>query len=105
MQKNSDFTRNVAKRFCLWCGTPIVYSGFGRPRKFCSNRCRWSFDKYRQNHEEMFDEDSRIEGASGIGSEACRTLPPEALLPEFPAHGVYLKEKKSRKGAQNTALS
>ncbi|WP_194611576.1 hypothetical protein [Clostridium vitabionis] len=53
----------------------------------------------------MFDEDSRIEGASGIGSEACRTLPPEALLPEFPAHGVYLKEKKPRKGAQNTALS
>jgi hypothetical protein len=54
----------------------------------------------------MFDEDSRIEGASGIGSEACRTLPPKALLPEFSAHGVQLKEKKKpRKRAQNTALS
>lgn len=77
MQENSDFTRNVAKRFCLWCGVPIVYSGFGRPRKFCSDRCRWSFDKYRQNHKEMFDEDSRIEGASGIGSEAGGMQSPE----------------------------
>jgi hypothetical protein len=36
---------------------------------------------------------------------SCRTLPSKALLPEFSAHGVHLKEKKkSRKRAQNTAL-
>ncbi len=36
---------------------------------------------------------------------SCHTLPPKALLPEFSAHGVHLKEKKKpRKGAQNTAL-
>ena len=37
---------------------------------------------------------------------SCRTLSPKALLPEFPAHGVHLKEKKKpRKRAQYTALS
>ena len=25
---------------------------------------------------------------------SCHTLPPKALLPEFSAHGVHLKEKK-----------
>jgi hypothetical protein len=40
-----------------------------------------------------------------LTTEACRTLPPGALLPEFSAHGVHLKvKKKSRKIAQNTAL-
>ena len=36
---------------------------------------------------------------------SCRTLPRGALLPEFPAHGVHLKQKKEpRKRAQNAAL-
>jgi hypothetical protein len=36
---------------------------------------------------------------------SCRILPPKALLPEFPAHDVHLKQKKKpRKRVQNTAL-
>lgn len=66
MQENSDFTRNVAKRFCLWRGTPIAYSGFEQPRKFCSDRCRWSYDKYRQNHKEMVDVDKAREKALNV---------------------------------------
>ena len=37
---------------------------------------------------------------------SCRPLSPKALLPEFSAYGVHLKEKKKpRKRAQYTALS
>ena len=40
-----------------------------------------------------------------LTTEDCRTLPLKALLPEFSAYGVHLKEKrKPCKGAQNTAL-
>ena len=77
MQENSDFTRNVAKRFCPWCGTPVSYKGRGRPQTFCSVRCRWAFDKYRQNHKEMFEEDSRIESAPGERSETGGIQSPE----------------------------
>lgn len=42
-----EFAANVYKRFCPWCGSPVGYKGRGRPRVYCSDRCRWSANKKR----------------------------------------------------------
>jgi len=45
----------------------------GRPRSFCSDRCRWAFDKRRERRkvkEEPKNENTRTENAAGIGVEA-----------------------------------
>lgn len=39
------FEATVYRRFCPRCGKPIPYSGNGRPRVYCSNRCRWACNK------------------------------------------------------------
>ena len=41
----SEFIAACAKRFCPECGKPIEPNRIGRPRSFCSNRCRWAFNK------------------------------------------------------------
>ena len=69
----SEFTAACAKRFCPECGMAIERNKRGRPRSFCSDRCRWAFDKRRERQkvkEEKRNEDSRIESAAGIGAEA-----------------------------------
>ena len=36
----ADFLSRVAKRFCPECGEPIISNSCGRPKKFCSDKCR-----------------------------------------------------------------
>jgi endogenous inhibitor of DNA gyrase (YacG/DUF329 family) len=33
-------TRHRARQQCLWCHLPVVQTGTGRPRKYCSQACR-----------------------------------------------------------------
>ena len=64
----SEFTAACAKRFCPECGMAIERNKRGRPRSFCSDRCRWAFDKRRKRQkmkEKSRNENSRTEGASG----------------------------------------
>jgi endogenous inhibitor of DNA gyrase (YacG/DUF329 family) len=71
----NDFINACAKLFCLECGRPVSYSGKGRPRVFCSDRCRWAYDKRRRRQrlkEEKLNENSRIESDPGEGSETGR---------------------------------
>lgn len=39
----SEFLANVSKRFCPNCGVPIEKSHNGRPRVYCSDKCRRDF--------------------------------------------------------------
>ena len=69
----SEFTAACAKRFCPECGMAIERNRRGRPRSFCSDRCRWAFDKRRERQkvkEEKRHENSRTESAAGQCSEA-----------------------------------
>ena len=69
----SEFTAACAKRFCPECGMAIERNKRGRPRSFCSDRCRWAFDKRRERQkvkEEKRHENSRTESAAGQRSEA-----------------------------------
>ena len=64
----SEFTAACAKRFCPECGMAIERNKRGRPRSFCSDRCRWAFDKRRKRQkvrEKSRNENSRTEGAAG----------------------------------------
>ena len=38
----SEFLASCAKQFCPWCGKPMGRNPMGRPRVFCSDRCRWA---------------------------------------------------------------
>ena len=40
-QDISSFLAACAKQFCPWCGTPVGRNVNGRPRKFCSDKCRY----------------------------------------------------------------
>ena len=69
----TEFTAACAKRFCPECGMAITRNKKGRPRSFCSDRCRWAFDKRRERQkvkEEPKNENTRTENAAGIGVEA-----------------------------------
>ncbi len=33
-------TRHRTRQQCLWCHLPVVQTGTGRPRKYCSQACR-----------------------------------------------------------------
>lgn len=46
----SEFIAGCAKRFCPYCGTAIIPNTNGRPKKFCSDQCRWAFHKRRTRH-------------------------------------------------------
>ena len=68
-----EFTDVREKRCCPECGAAIVPNKRGRPRSFCSDRCRWTFDKRRERRrkkEGSRNEDSGTESAAGIGAEA-----------------------------------
>ena len=41
-QDISSFLAACAKQFCPWCGTPVGRNVSGRPRKFCSDKCRYA---------------------------------------------------------------
>jgi len=48
-----EFIAACAKQFCPWCGkamTPVKKRG--RPRAFCSDRCRWAFSKHKSRQRE-----------------------------------------------------
>lgn len=67
----SEFTAACAKRFCPECGSAIKLNERGRPKSFCSDRCRWTYNKRRerlQAKKETRNENSRIESAAGIGT-------------------------------------
>ena len=36
--------------FCPWCGTAVGRNANGRPRKFCSDKCRYDFWNYEKRH-------------------------------------------------------
>ena len=46
----AEFIAGCTKRFCPRCGTAISENTNGRPRIYCSDRCKWADDKrrYRQ---------------------------------------------------------
>lgn len=46
----SEFIAGCAKRFCPYCGTAIISNTNGRPKKLCSDQCRWAFHKRRTRH-------------------------------------------------------
>lgn len=51
----SDLTEFVAacsKEFCPWCGKPMGRNPMGRPRIFCSDRCRWAFNSWKRRKRE-----------------------------------------------------
>ena len=68
----SEFIAACAKAFCPECGKPIVQNSNGRPKSFCSNRCRWAFNKRmeRRKAKEALNENSRVESAAGGKLEA-----------------------------------
>ena len=68
-QDLSLFLESCAKRFCPECGKPIEGNRRGRPRCFCSNRCRWAFNK------RMEREDSNAKNNTGDGTETGSLQP------------------------------
>ena len=57
----SEFIAACAKRFCPECGEPLEQNNNGRPRRYCSNRCRWASNKRserRKAKEEKLNESS-----------------------------------------------
>ena len=72
----SEFIAGCAKQFCPWCGTPVGRNVSGRPRKFCSDKCRYDFWNFEKRHkaeklemEVRLRENSRAKGAAGRHSE------------------------------------
>ncbi len=45
-----EFLESCAKQFCPWCGAPVTRNSNGRPKKFCSDKCRWAFWKFETRH-------------------------------------------------------
>ncbi len=45
-----EFLKSCAKQFCPWCGAPVTRNSNGRPKKFCSDKCRWAFWKFETRH-------------------------------------------------------
>ena len=68
----SDFIAACAKKACPECGKTIKPNRIGRPRSFCSARCRWAFDKRaerRREKEEPKHENGNTENSAGIRPE------------------------------------
>ena len=42
-----EFIACCSQTFCLWCGTAVKQNHFGRPKTFCSNKCRWDFHHHK----------------------------------------------------------
>lgn len=43
----TEFVALCAKRFYPGCGEAIIPNTNGRPKKFCSDKCRWAYWKRR----------------------------------------------------------
>ena len=48
----SDFINGCAKRFCPWCGTPVIENHTGRKKKFCSDKCRFAYWRFEYRHKD-----------------------------------------------------
>ena len=67
-----EFLQMCAKRFCPVCGEAIIPNMNGRPKKFCSDRCRGIYWKRRyrlREKEERIHENARDENAAGECAE------------------------------------
>ena len=68
-----EFIQCCSQTFCLWCGEAVSQNHYGRPKTFCSNKCRWDF--HHNKHKAKIgvkvsnDQDARTENAAGIGTE------------------------------------
>lgn len=51
-QDMDDFLSSCAKRFCPRCGAAITENPTGRKKKFCSDKCRLTYWKYRYRHKD-----------------------------------------------------
>ncbi len=51
-QNISEFISACTKRFCPWCGAPVMENRTGRKKKFCSDKCRWAFWKFETRHKD-----------------------------------------------------
>ncbi|MGN8818980.1 hypothetical protein ACTNEN_11780 [Oribacterium sp. HCP28S3_H8] len=74
-QDLSLFLESCAKRFCPECGKPIEENRRGRPRCFCSNRCRWAFNKRMERERRREREDSNVKNNTSEGSETGSLQP------------------------------
>ena len=68
-QDLSLLLESCAKRFYPECGKPIEGNRRGSPGCFCSNRCRWAFNK------RMEREDSNAKNNTGDGTETGSLQP------------------------------
>ena len=48
----SDFISGCAKRFCPWCGAPVIENHTGRKKKFCSDQCRFAYWRFEYRHKD-----------------------------------------------------
>jgi endogenous inhibitor of DNA gyrase (YacG/DUF329 family) len=74
-QELSSFIRSCAKRFCPECGKPIEVNKIGRPRCFCSDRCRWAHNKREERRKEKERENSNLKNDTGERAEAGSLQP------------------------------
>jgi endogenous inhibitor of DNA gyrase (YacG/DUF329 family) len=67
----SDFLASCAKQFCPWCGKPMSRNPMGRPRVFCSDRCRWAYNswRHRKRMKEKENGNTNPEEHTGEGTE------------------------------------
>lgn len=73
-----EFLKACSKKFCPECGAPVVdtRASPGRRRTFCSEKCRWAFDKRKKRKElkkmkeDFKNEDTRVTSDPRTGSEA-----------------------------------
>jgi predicted nucleic acid-binding Zn ribbon protein len=94
----SEFLASCAKQFCPWCGKPMGRNPMGRPRVFCSDRCRWAYNSWR--HRKRMKE-KLIHGNTNPGytnTTGSTDLNPAAYNPRKklkPGDKEYEKLKKS----------
>ncbi|MGO5160533.1 MULTISPECIES: hypothetical protein [unclassified Bilifractor] len=67
----SEFIDSCAKQFCPWCGMPMGRNPMGRPRVFCSDRCRWAYNswRHRKRMKEKENGNTNLKEHTGEGSE------------------------------------
>ena len=67
-----EFLKVCSKKFCPECGAPIrdARSVPGRHRTFCSEKCRWAFDKRKRRKELKKMEEKRKHEDTGVTSDS-----------------------------------
>jgi endogenous inhibitor of DNA gyrase (YacG/DUF329 family) len=73
----SEFIDSCAKQFCPWCGMPMGRNPMGRPRVFCSDRCRWAYNswRHRKRMKEKENGNTNLKEHTGEGSETGSIQP------------------------------